>query len=162
MNNGPTLSSGSQGADVKRLQRILVMMKLLDYTKITGHFGPLTQQAVHQVQADAGLTADGVIGPMTWQALPADPGTVTLSQGTNGAAVTALQKGLTKYAHTPGSTAHPGGVDGIFGAKTHAAVLAYQEERGVTVDGIVGDETWWVPAGGAGATLASLAELTTL
>jgi len=30
------------------------------------------------------------------------------------------------------------------------------------VDGIVGDMTWWVPAGAAGATLASLAGLTTV
>ena len=82
--------------------------------------------------------------------------------GANGAAVPALQQGLSKYAPTPGSATHPGGVDGVFGPKTHAAVRAYPAERGVTIDGIVGDETWWVPAGGAGATLASLAELTTL
>jgi hypothetical protein len=37
----------------------------------------------------------------------------------------------------------------------------YQTDRGVTVDAIVGDRTWWVPAGAAGATLASLSGLTT-
>ncbi|MGV3531777.1 MAG: peptidoglycan-binding domain-containing protein [Chthoniobacteraceae bacterium] len=162
MNSGPTLSSGSQGAEVKRLQRVLVMMKLLDYTKITGNFGPLTRQAVEQVQADAGLVVDGIVGPQTWQALPADPGTIKLAIGATGTTVSALQAGLTKYAPTPASAAHPGGVDGVFGSKTDAAVRAYQTERGVTVDGILGDETWWVPAGGAGATLASLAELTTI
>ena len=39
---------------------------------------------------------------------------------------------------------------------------AYQGQRGVAADGIVGDRTWWVPAGAAGATLASLAGLTTI
>ena len=29
---------------------------------------------------------------------------------------------------------------------TEAAVRAYQGDRGVPVDGIVGDLTWWVPA----------------
>ena len=33
---------------------------------------------------------------------------------------------------------------------------AYHGERGVPADGIVGDRTWWVPAGAAGATLAGL------
>lgn len=33
-------------------------------------------------------------------------------------------------------------VDGIFGAKTEAAVRAYQEAKGLTVDGIVGVNTW--------------------
>lgn len=33
-------------------------------------------------------------------------------------------------------------VDGIFGAKTEAAVKAYQKAKGLTVDGIVGIKTW--------------------
>ena len=54
------------------------------------------------------------------------------------------------------------GIDGDFGPMTEAAVRAYQGDRGVPFDGIVGDLTWWVPAGAAGATLASLAGLTTV
>ena len=42
------------------------------------------------------------------------------------------------------------------------AVKAYQQDRGVQADGIVGDQTWWAPAGAAGATLASLSGLTTV
>ena len=33
-------------------------------------------------------------------------------------------------------------VDGIFGAKTEAAVRDYQKKNGLTVDGIVGTNTW--------------------
>ncbi|HEX2051831.1 MAG TPA: peptidoglycan-binding domain-containing protein [Actinomycetota bacterium] len=33
-------------------------------------------------------------------------------------------------------------VDGIFGSETIAAVKAFQRERGITVDGVVGPETW--------------------
>ncbi|MGW7167842.1 peptidoglycan-binding protein [Streptomyces sp. NPDC054884] len=36
---------------------------------IDGIFGPLTQQAVKEVQQRAGLVVDGVIGPHTWKAL---------------------------------------------------------------------------------------------
>ena len=39
---------------------------------------------------------------------------------------------------------------------------AYQSQHSLTADGIVGDQTWWVPAGGAGATLAFLAGLVTV
>ena len=162
MNHGPTLSSGSTGQDVRRLQRILVMIKLLDFTRITGTFDAQTVQSVKDFQSGAGLTVDGVAGPLTWQALPADPGTPRLARGATGAAVTALQSGLKKFSASPGDPTDPGAADGHFGAKTEAAVRAYQTGHGVGVDGIVGDRTWWVPAGGAGATLASLAGVTTV
>ena len=102
---------------------------------------------------------DGIVGPITWQALPADPNTPLLARGASGSVVTALQKGLKKYS-TPATD--PGAVDGDFGPKTEAAVKAYQQDRGVPADGIVGDQTWWTPAGAAGATLASLSGLTTV
>lgn len=159
MNNGPTISIGSTGRDVRRLQRIFVMTKVLVPANITGTFDSTTEQAVEDLQQGAGLTVDGIVGPNTWQALPTDPNTPVLSRGDSGTVVTALQKGLKKYS-TPATD--PGSVDGDFGPKTEAAVKAYQQDRGVAADGIVGDQTWWVPAGAAGATLASLSGLTTV
>lgn len=154
MNSGPTLSSGSTGDDVKRLQRILVVMKLLDYTGIDGQFGSNTQNAVEAFQQSNGLTVDGIAGPLTWAALPADPDTPELSSGSTGSEVSAMQNVLKSAG------LYTGTVDGDFGPLTEAAVRAYQTQRGVSVDGVVGDQTWFVPAGAAGATLASLAGLT--
>jgi len=159
MNSGPTLSIGATGHDVRRLQRIFVITKALVSSDITGSFDVTTEQAVKDFQQGAGLTVDGIVGPATWQALPADPDTPVLSRGASGIVVTALQQGLKKYS-TPATD--PGLVDGDFGPKTKAAVKAYQQDRAVHVDGIVGDQTWWVPAGAAGATLASLSGLTTI
>lgn len=155
MNSGPTLQNGSSGTDVLRLQRILVMNKLLDYTGIDGNFGAQTEAAVKAFQQSNGLTVDGIVGPLTWQALPADPDTPELSNGSSGSEVSAMQQVLKNAG------LYTGPIDGDFGPDTEAAVRAYQTQRGVTVDGIVGDQTWWVPAGAAGATLASLAGLTT-
>jgi peptidoglycan hydrolase-like protein with peptidoglycan-binding domain len=161
VNHGPEIRSGSTGNDVRRLQRLLVMMKSLSFDEIDGVFGPNTDAAVRDFQSGAGLTVDGIVGPQTWNALPADPDTPQVGRGTHGAVVTALQKALRLY-RGPGTPTDPGAADGAFGPKTEAAVRAYQADRGVAADGIVGDRTWWVPAGGAGATLASLAGLTTV
>jgi peptidoglycan hydrolase-like protein with peptidoglycan-binding domain len=161
MNSGPVLAVGSTGMDVRRLQRLLVEMKLLDFTGIDAIFGPQTESAVKSFQTGAGLAADGIVGPATWGALPADPNTPQLAVGATGGVVSALQQALVAYsAEDP--RVNPGTLDGVFGPRTDAGVRAYQGDRGVTTDGIVGDQTWWVPAGAAGATLASLARLTTV
>jgi peptidoglycan hydrolase-like protein with peptidoglycan-binding domain len=160
MNSGPTLSIGSTGPDVRRLQIIFVMRKELDVTDINGNFGPKTQDAVKSFQQGNNLTPDGVVGPVTWQALPADPNTPRLERGSTGAAVSALQKGLRAF-DDPNTPTDPGPIDGDFGQRTESAVRAYQTRQSITVDGIVGDQTWWAPAGAAGATLAKLAGLVT-
>ena len=79
----------------------------------------------------------------------------TLARGLTGSAVSALQKALKAF----GATTDPGPIDGNFGPQTESAVRAYQSQQNITVDGVVGHQTWWVPAGAAGATLASLAGL---
>jgi hypothetical protein len=58
----PTLRFGSEGEHVKRLQGLL---------KVTedGNFGPKTRDAVKSAQKVAGIVADGVVGPQTWEAL---------------------------------------------------------------------------------------------
>jgi peptidoglycan hydrolase-like protein with peptidoglycan-binding domain len=161
VNSGPTLQQGSSGSDVRRVQRILVMVKLLDWDEIDGIFGPKTKSAVEAFQESNGLVNDGIVGPATWGAMPEDPNTPLSSNGDSGPVVTALQQGLHTFA-SGGSGPDPGPIDGSFGPMTEAAVRAYQTDRGVASDGIVGDRTWWVPAGAAGATLASLSGLTTV
>jgi len=58
-----------------------------------------------------------------------------LYKGMSGDSVRKLQQRLTRYGYDLGA------IDGIFGPKTEAAVKAYQKDKGITVDGIVGDET---------------------
>jgi len=161
MNSGPRLTIGRQDPDVRRLQIIFVMTKLLDVSGIDGIFGPKTQDAVRSFQQGNNLTADGVVGPITWKALPADPQTPRLARGSTGSAVSALQKGLLAFGGANSAT-DPGPTDGNFGPRTESAVRAYQAQQDIGVDGIVGDQTWWSPAGAAGATLASISGLVTV
>ncbi|HZN87682.1 MAG TPA: peptidoglycan-binding protein [Thermoleophilaceae bacterium] len=161
MNSGPTVQQGSSGSDVRRVQRILVMIKLFGFEEIDGIFGPKTKGAVKSFQESKGLVEDGIVGPATWGAMPKDPNTPQVSNGDTGPVVNGLQQGLHTIA-SGGSGPDPGPIDGIFGPKTEVAVRAYQTDQGVASDGIVGDRTWWVPAGAAGATLASLSGLTTV
>jgi len=81
-----------------------------------------------------------------------------LARGSTGSVVSALQKGLKTFGGANSPT-DPGPIDGDFGPRTESAVRAYQSHQNITVDGIVGQQTWWVPAGAAGATLARLAGL---
>src|SRR5260370_37556785 len=94
MNSGPTLSIGSAGPDVRRLQIIFVMTKVLDVSDIDSNFGRKARDAVKSFQPGNNLTPDGVVAPMTWQALPADPNTPSLARWSTAAAVSALHKEL--------------------------------------------------------------------
>lgn len=160
MNSGPQLALGASGRDVLRVQTIFVMIKILGFDQIDGVFGPVTRNAVIDFQQGEGLPTDGVVGDSTWQKMPADPDTPVLKRHSTGSAVSSLQLALRKIGGA-GSPTDPGPTDGDFGPRTEAAVKAYQAQHALTDDGVVGSRTWWVPAGAAGATLASLAGLTT-
>ncbi len=56
-----------RGLAVENVQRQLVRHGY--DVDVDGYFGPLTLAAVRQFQSDHGLTADGLVGPMTWPAL---------------------------------------------------------------------------------------------
>ena len=68
----PTLRKGSKSEAVKGLKNAL-MTRAGDFhvfdRPLSDDFGPRTEQAVRDFQRGAGLQADGVVGPMTWEAL---------------------------------------------------------------------------------------------
>lgn len=61
------LKQGAQGSNVKDLQHKL--MKLGYQVTADGVFGPKTEDAVRQLQKATGNDVDGVVGPMTTQAI---------------------------------------------------------------------------------------------
>ena len=69
-NNYPTVRKGDKGEKVRELQTLLAAKGYnLGKYGIDGDFGSATLSAVKAFQADHGLTADGIAGPLTWAAL---------------------------------------------------------------------------------------------
>lgn len=139
----PMVYWGCTGDAVKTLQEKL-NAKGFHSGNADGIFGAKTYAAVTAFQKANSLGVDGIVGKLTWAKLyDATPVNVTpvttqpmLRTGSRGDAVRKLQELLNAKGYTCGS------VDGIFGSKTYAAVLAFQKANGLGADGIVGPLTW--------------------
>jgi peptidoglycan hydrolase-like protein with peptidoglycan-binding domain len=137
----PVLSQGHTGAWPPATIRSLQYLLNARGAKLTvdGKFGARTKAAVIAFQRAKALKATGVVTAPTWLKL-----IVTVRQGSTGPAVRAVQDQINFRNNRNGHTLN---VDGIFGAKTTAAVKVFQkgmatEIRGFPVDGIVGSMTW--------------------
>lgn len=87
---------------------------------------------VRQLQKAIGARIDGIPGPETLSKCP------LLQEGSRGEVVKLLQERL-------GQTFHigvVGGYDGIFGNGTKRAVMEFQKQKKLSIDGIVGPDTW--------------------
>lgn len=62
--------------------------------------------------------------------------TAVLRQGSKGGEVREVQRRLKLWGYYKGS------VDGVFGAGTRSAVIAFQKKNGLTADGVVGKSTY--------------------
>ena len=124
------LSKGMSGDDVKVVQR---KVQAAD----DGVFGPNTEGKVRGWQKVHGLDPDGVVGPKTAAALgnAAAYGQVpswykdVLSKGSKGTVVKIVQGKVGVKT------------DGDFGPNTDSAVRRFQSAHGLTVDGLVGENT---------------------
>jgi peptidoglycan hydrolase-like protein with peptidoglycan-binding domain len=156
------LRGGSDGTTdvVSALQSALTDVGLFD-APINGTYDQATISAVRALQTLAAIPVDGFYGPQTAAALEAryahnvpeppmtdaeasTPNTTTtqlptrddtaqlLKPGSKGAKVKHLQKRLTELGYRAGP------VDGVYGAATVSAVLAFQKREGLGRDGVAG------------------------
>ena len=130
----PVVRQGDEGHPVLTLQELL--RALGHAVAVDGDFGPQTASAVRAVQNAAGLTADGVVGPLTWPKVIA-----TVRRGSTGDAVRGVQVEF-QFRNLSGDPTEGVQIDGIFGPKTEQAVRGFQDALDITVDGIVGPVTW--------------------
>ncbi|MGN1201509.1 MAG: peptidoglycan-binding protein [Candidatus Caccovivens sp.] len=134
LSNYPILKVGTRNNFVFLLQYMLVQNGYS--VTVDGIFGNGTKTAVQNFQRRNGLSVDGIVGNNTWKYLLFLPPYPTLRQGSTGSYVTFLQRMLESNLIPVGT------IDGSFGPKTASAVRTFQQNSGLTVDGIVGQNTW--------------------
>lgn len=165
---GSPLRQGSTGLDVQTIQTYLNRIRrnypaIPAITDETGVFGNSTKAAVTKFQSIFQLAADGIVGKATWYKISqlytavtrlselnsegttlgigTVPPAAVLRQGSRGTDVITLQYLLNVIAeYYPGVPSIS--QDGIFGNATRQAVIAFQQTKGLTPDGIVGAATW--------------------
>ena len=158
------LNMGSQGEDVEALQYYLAFIGYffpeLPPIPITGFFGELTRDAVFSFQNTYGLPVTGVVDAnvfnrieqvynMVVSELPANyqsaigepyPGRF-LVEGDRGESVRIIQGYLNKIGQNVEQIPVIE-VDGIFGVRTKAAVIALQQYLGIEQTGAIGPVEW--------------------
>lgn len=165
---GTPVRRGDSGAFVKVIQRELNLISqnyplIPKINPVDGIFGENTEEAVRIFQQIFNLTPDGVVGKATWYRLVYlytgilrlneldSEGQMlfglnleypdAISEGNQGEKVTILQYFLSIFASFDPTIPFVE-IDGDFGQATKNAVIAFQQEYGLTPDGIVGEETW--------------------
>jgi peptidoglycan hydrolase-like protein with peptidoglycan-binding domain len=151
-----TLGFGDTGAGVTRLQDLLRRAGYFDGLS-TGYFGSYTKEKLVLFQKENRLTADGFASRATIAALekaPAAPAataskppsttapavtpvalTRMLMMGDIGNDVRSLQQKLTALKY------YTGPITGEFGNLTEAAILNFQRDKNLGIDGVVGSRT---------------------
>ena len=139
------LTVGSNGALVKDLQRALVQAGLTLRGGADGVFGNMTKATLVQFQQSQGREQTGVVSDADAAALSL--GTAAAPQGIasqvgfavygeRGDRVKALQQSLLNAG-----LSFPGGADGVFGASTAGAILAFQRREGLPATGKIDQAT---------------------
>ena len=159
-----TLRLGDSGPEVETVQYYLAFLGYfypqLPPIAITGFFNEETRDAVFTFEKEYGLVIDGVVDANTFRAienaykdavsqLPANyqsaigepyPGRF-LVEGDRGESVGVIQRYLNRIGRVDPEIPVIE-VDGIFGPKTKAAVIAFQRQIGLEENGAVGPVEW--------------------
>ncbi len=130
-----SISEGMEGEDVEKIQKRLQELGLYGYSRITGYYGSITQDAVKSFQRAYGLKQDGVVGPQTMEKLFSTYKETSLIPGLKSDEVKELQERLIELGYYSYSA------DGDYGAKTREAVIYFQSAHNLTADGIAGTQT---------------------
>ena len=163
---GDLLRLHTKGAPVREWQRTA-----LGYTgkKADGYFGPSTEADTKRFQREHGVTADGVVGPTTWplrlgKKPQPKPAPKPATKKRPAAPKFPLPKGWyfgPRSGPKRSVSGYHGGrnhlkvwqsqmrgrgwkitADGLYGPQTQRVARAFQKEKGLSVDGLIGKSTW--------------------
>ena len=127
-----TLRRGQRGEAVRTMQQPLYDLGYYDY-RVDGIFGSRTEHAIRLLQDDLGRTVNGVADPELQQIILS--GTLSkydpyreVYRGDRSLRVQMMQARLRELGYLSDSA------DGIFGARTQAAVQLFQRENGFSIE----------------------------
>lgn len=159
--NEPLLHEGSEGAAVEDWQAMIDQLAQKGEPSQTaiavdGTFGPNTEAATEKFQRWAGVTVDGIVGPQTRTSATLAVSSAaldknshvkpTLHEGDQGAAVRDWQATVNRLASRAEPSQPAIAADGVFGPKTKTATENFQRWAHITLDGIVGVDTYTAAA----------------
>ncbi|MFM8858130.1 MAG: peptidoglycan-binding protein [Actinomycetota bacterium] len=123
---------GDRNTQVAAVQRALIGQGIAVRGGADGYFGPATLAAVKLFQERNGLASTGEVNATTAHLLGLTPAPNLPSRGQRGDLVRVLQQAL-----VDAGISVRGGVDGLFGPATAAAVTAFQSSRSLAASGVV-------------------------
>ncbi len=127
-----TVGLGEMDTDSVMVSMIQYLLRAHGYYVVAdGQFGTKTQQQVRAFQRHNGLYVIGTVNGKTWERL-----IISLHRGSHGDAVRAAQVALQEISDDKLP------IDGLYGLRTEQAVRAMQKADRLSVDGLVGPETW--------------------
>ncbi len=142
------LQMNDHGEDVRQLQEALIRIGY-DIGEADGYYGKKTMNAVVSLQLRYGIRSDGIAGEETLELVRALTGengepvyeaplkySYTMRKGKKGKTVRLLQEALVELGYLESE-----GVNGRYNDATVEAVMRFQTDAGLTVDGIAGEET---------------------
>ena len=134
----PDESASLPSDTVRQLQEKLKALGFYS-GEITGKIGSKTTAAIKAFQQKYGLTADGIPGSATLKKLDeVYKNRSSSSSGSSSASASAIKNAQKKLKELG---FYSGEVTGSIGAKTTAAIRAFQKKYGLTADGILGSGT---------------------
>jgi peptidoglycan hydrolase-like protein with peptidoglycan-binding domain/GH24 family phage-related lysozyme (muramidase) len=120
-----------RGSDVLEVQKLLARTGA--GITLDGVFGPMSQRAIERFQSVNGLKPDGIVGPKTLQLLQTRILYATRPP-LQGEDVKEVQNALIRRGLSLSA-------DGIFGPGTEKAVKTFQQAVGLKADGVIGPKT---------------------
>jgi len=165
---GYVLEPGASGTNVRTIQLRLNRIRanypaIPPIQPVNGIYGASTEAAVRAFQRTFNLLQDGRVGRSTWNrisqiwaavtklselggegeriGLSPTPPTVVIRQGARGEDVIHAQF-LLDFISQFHPTIQAPLMDSVFGASTTNAVRQFQQRFGLTVDGVIGPNTW--------------------
>lgn len=158
MSTSLVLQPGRIGISVNKMQGYLNLMQQrgMIQTRLVedGVYGANMSRAVREAQTYCGLTPDGIIGELTWDAImneivkkdivtniPVAVRGYALRSGEISLGVYMMQKYLSEIAQS-NPCLRPIPIDGNYGTRTVQAVEQFQYLFDLAIDGVIGTLTW--------------------